>query len=107
MAVAPNTRPSGPRAKVDLPVTLMRAHGNPVAGRTLDLGAGGMRLHVDRPLRVDERLAFDLEVDGAEHVEGNCRVLREQAANCYAVGFEHLRPAACDRLERIVRRGAA
>lgn len=102
MTDTPVSRRSGPRAKVDLPVTLVRAHGNPVSGRTLDLGAGGMRVRAARPLQVNEMLTFDLAVEGEGHVEGHCRVLREQAANCYAVGFEHLPPAVRACFERVV-----
>ena len=102
MVDVPVSRRSGPRAKVDLPVTLARAHGNPVTGRTLDLGAGGMRVQAARPLRIDEMLTFDLAVDASEHVGGHCRVLREQVSNCYAVAFEHLAPGVRASLERVV-----
>lgn len=82
---------------MDCPVTLMRRRGSPVNGHTEDLGPGGARIVVDRPLTVDEELVFDLRI-GEEHVDGRARVLRQQGANCYALRFEALDPQATELL---------
>ena len=82
-----------PRAPIDCPLTLLRRRGGPVGGHTEDVGPGGARVVVDRPLSVDEELGFDL-VLGDVHVDGRARVLRQQAPNRYALRFEHLDAAA-------------
>src|SRR2546425_204881 len=52
---APTTeRRARDRVAVDVGVRLARGAGAPVAGRTIDLGAGGMRIATARPLRVDK-----------------------------------------------------
>jgi hypothetical protein len=85
--------PSGerhsPRISIDCPMTLLRRHGGPVGGHTEDVGPGGACIVVDRPLRIDEELDFDL-VLGDVHVDGRARVLRQQSANRYALRFEGL-----------------
>jgi hypothetical protein len=78
-----------PRVSLDCPVTLLRRHGGPIDGHTEDVGPGGARIVVDRPLRIDEELDFDLVLDGV-HVDGRARVLRQQSANRYALRFEAL-----------------
>jgi hypothetical protein len=83
-------RRHAPRAPIELECTLTRRKGSAVACRTLDLGPGGMRVTTDRPLGVDEVLHFDIPVQGA-HVDGDARVLREQAPNVYALRFEGMR----------------
>jgi len=82
-----------PRARIDCPVTLLRRRGSPIGGHTEDVGPGGARVVVDRPLTVDEELAFDLLL-GDVRVDGRARVLRQQAANRYALRFEQLDAAA-------------
>jgi len=82
---------------MDCPVTLMRRRGGAVGGHTEDVGPGGARVVVDRPLGIDEELAFDL-VLGDVHVDGRARVLRQQGANRYALRFESLDAAATDVL---------
>jgi hypothetical protein len=67
---------------------LSRDTGTPVTARTIDVGPGGMRVHSDRPLRIDEVLDFDL--DGEIHVSGRARVMREQTYRVYAIRFEGL-----------------
>jgi PilZ domain len=80
-----------PRAPIDCPVTLMRRRGNPVGGHTEDVGPGGARIVVDRPLTVDEELGFDLLL-GDVRVDGRARVVRQQGSNRYALRFESLAP---------------
>jgi hypothetical protein len=100
MAPAQNGRTAA-RIAVDLPVTLGRAHGNPVHAHTVDVSTGGARIQCDRPLRTDEVLDFDLECDGgATHVCGRCTVLREHAGRTYAVRFERLPASELKALER-------
>ena len=83
-------RRHAPRATVRLDCTLTRRKGTPIAAHTLDLGPGGMSVVTERPLGVDEVLHFDIAVQGA-HVDGDARVLREQAPNVYALRFEAMR----------------
>ena len=83
-------------------MTLARAKGSPIASRTLDLGAGGMRVATDRPLAVDEMLSFDLPLDPQSRVEGQARVLREQPFRTYALRFERLSSQDAETLSRLV-----
>ena len=85
---------------MELPVTLRRKHGNPIASRTVDVGRGGMRVCCDRPLGIDELLSFELDAPG-ERVDGRARVLREHVARIYALRFETLAPGAPAALERL------
>src|SRR4051794_16042538 len=94
-----------PRAPLALALILRRDKGNPVAGETVDVSAGGARVRTDRPLRVDELLAFDLVVDET-HAQGHCRVLREQGLNDYALRFEDVDAAAFELLTGVVARAA-
>jgi hypothetical protein len=87
-----------PRAQLALALILKRHRGGPVSGRTLDVSLGGMRVTTDRPLSVDELLAFDLLLDGAGHVDGHCRVLRQQGLNSYALRFEDVDAATLELL---------
>jgi hypothetical protein len=68
--------------------TLSRKTGKVVEAKTLDVGPGGMRVHTQRPLAIDELLEFELP----EHarINGRARVLREQAYRVYALRFEKL-----------------
>jgi hypothetical protein len=67
---------------------LSRRTSKVIEGRTLDLGPGGMRVHTNRPLAVDELLEFELPAH--PRVSGRARVLREQAYRVYALRFEKL-----------------
>ena len=95
-------RRHAPRIRMELEVTLSRAKGGPVAARTLDISAGGMRAATRRPLRVDELLDVELVVDaGSAVVSGRVRVMREEALSVYGLRFERLAPEAADRLSRL------
>jgi hypothetical protein len=76
------------RSRVEVTCVLSRKTGKVIEANTLDLGPGGMRLHTNRPLGIDEVLEFKLP----EHakVSGRARVLREQAYRIYALRFEQL-----------------
>src|SRR5207245_8719323 len=97
-------RRAAPRALVDLEVTLSRGHGGPVHGHTVDLSAGGTRVTTDRPLHVDELLAFEMSGDQAAVVAGQARVLRMQTDTVYALRFERLADEHAVRLRRLVDR---
>lgn len=87
-----------PRIAASLDVRLTRKVGAPVTGRTLDLSAGGMRIHAERPLRVDEVLHFDLALGAA----GDVRVMRLYPGNDYALRFEQLSVDDADAISRYV-----
>ena len=88
---------AGQRIELDLGVQLLRPHGNPVQSRTRNICMGGMCVHTERPLAVDEVLGFRLETG----IEGTVRVLREHMPNVYALRFEELSLEALSRLERL------
>jgi hypothetical protein len=95
-----------PRTQLALALLLKRHKGGPVSATTLDLGTGGACVATDRPLRVDELLAFDLALDGDAHVDGHCRVLRQQGLNEYALRFEDVDAAAAELLDGALKRAA-
>jgi hypothetical protein len=78
--------------------TLHRRTGSPIAGRTVDLGPGGMCVATKRPLSPDEVLSFEL----SPQISGRVRVLRQQGFASYAVRFEALAEAARTELDGIV-----
>ena len=102
-AMTPRTsaRRAAPRAVVELPVTLVRGRGKPIASRNVDVGRGGMRVCSERPLGIDELLSFDLLWQDA-HLEGRARVLREDVGSTYALRFEPLGQRATDALGRLL-----
>jgi hypothetical protein len=59
-----------------------------IDAKTMDIGPGGMRVHTERPLAVDELLEFELPERA--RINGRARVLREQAYRVYALRFEKL-----------------
>ena len=76
------------RTAIELECHLHRRTGKMIEARTLDLGPGGMRVHTNRPLGVDETLEFELPERG--RINGRARVLREQGYRIYALRFEKL-----------------
>jgi PilZ domain-containing protein len=97
----PSDQRHSPRAPLDCPVTLLRRRGSPVTGHTEDVGPGGARIVVDRPLSVDEELGFDIAL-GDVHVDGRARVVRQQGINRYALRFEVLEAKAAELLRGAV-----
>src|SRR5688572_19008415 len=94
----------GPRAQLALALVLRRHKGAPVSCRTLDLGREGARVTADRPLRVDELLAFDLALGEDAHLDGHCRVLRQHGLHQYALRFEDVDDAALELLNGALAR---
>ena len=88
------------RRSIACPVTLVRSRGGPIDGHTEDLGPGGARVVVARPLGIDEELEFDLMVADLR-IHGRARVVRQQRAHSYALRFEALDAAAADVLVRL------
>jgi hypothetical protein len=84
-------RRTGPRIELSVACTLTRRHGSPVAGRTVDLGPGGMSVTTERPLTTDELVHFDLLLSADHAIDGEARVLRERKYRVYALRFESLR----------------
>jgi len=83
--------------EVVLACTLRRRKGSPIAARTVDLGAEGMRISSPRPLALDEWLLFEIDADGGR-VEGQACVLREEPLSVYGLRFERLAPPVAERL---------
>jgi hypothetical protein len=94
-------RRTTPRADVALPCVLRRRSGSAIDARTVDLGAGGMRVATPRPLATDEVLDFDLLLSGADRVDGRARVLRQEGHDAYALRFEGLLEPARERLRAL------
>ena len=76
------------RTEISLECNLHRRTGKMIEARTVDIGPGGMAVHTNRPLSVDELLDFELPDRG--RINGRARVLREQAYRIYALRFEKL-----------------
>ena len=76
------------RTEISLECLLHRRTGKMIGTQTVDIGPGGMAVHSDRPLTVDETLEFELPT--RPRINGRARVLREQAYHVYALRFEKL-----------------
>jgi hypothetical protein len=76
------------RTNISLECLLHRRTGKMIEAQTVDLGPGGMSVHTNRPLTIDETLEFELPAH--PRVNGRARVLREQAYHIYAMRFEKL-----------------
>jgi hypothetical protein len=74
---------------VDMPCTLQRGAGAPIAAATIELRETGMRLTSRRPLAVDETVSFDLPVRDA-HICGRARVVCQERPDVYALRFDRL-----------------
>jgi c-di-GMP-binding flagellar brake protein YcgR len=95
-----------PRVDIELPCTLRRMKGSPIAAHTLNLGAGGMLVTSLRPLAIDEQIDFQL-ADLDQPLSGHARVLRQQGHDSYALRFEQLPEAMADCLRTLVGVGRA
>jgi PilZ domain len=76
------------RTDVTFECVLSRKTGKMIEAKTMDIGPGGMRVHTNRPLAVDELLEFELPERA--RINGRARVLREQGYRVYALRFEKL-----------------
>jgi hypothetical protein len=76
------------RTEIALECLLHRRTGKMIEARTVDIGPGGMQVHTNRPLSVDETLEFELPANA--RINGRARVLREQGYRIYALRFEKL-----------------
>jgi PilZ domain len=101
--VMPSGNRRSPRVALDCPLSLSRRHGEPVTGHTQDVGPGGARIVVERPLGIDEEVAFALMLGDVE-VGGRARVVRQQSPRCYALRFESLDARAADALTAAIMR---
>jgi hypothetical protein len=72
-----------------------------VEAETLDLGPTGMCVRAQRPLVVDEVLAFELELGLA----GLARVMRQDAGQRYAMRIEEIGDDARYELLRLATTG--
>ena len=86
-------------------VTFTRHRGRPVTALTVDVSNVGMHVTTDRPLSVDERLCFDVDL-GRAHLDGHARVVCQQGINSYSLRFEDVDATAAERLAGVLR-GAA
>ena len=92
-------RRASPRVQMTLDVVLARGRaGADVAGRTQDVGPGGMCVATRRPLRIDEQLTFELVLDDGTRVTGRAHVIREHACDVYGLRFDRV---VADGLERL------
>jgi len=86
---------ASPRVAVAVDVHLGRRVGNDVIVRTDELSEDGARVVSRRPLRIDEKLNFDLDLPGGgEHLSGVARVVRQHRRDVYALRFEQVSPAS-------------
>src|SRR4051812_9214520 len=76
------------RTQITFECILSRKTGKMIEAKTMDIGPGGMRVHTNRPLGIDELLEFELPERA--RINGRARVLREQAYRVYALRFEKL-----------------
>jgi hypothetical protein len=96
------------RVEVALGCRLSRAAGgSAIAAETVDVGPGGMCVHTDRPLRIDEVLDFLLDPDTSSPVVGQARVMREQTYRVYAMRFERLPAGEQHHLSQLTERAQA
>jgi hypothetical protein len=91
---------------VDIPCTLQRCAGSPIAAATIELRETGMRLTSKRPLAVDETVSFDLPVRDA-HICGSARVVCQERPDVYALRFDRLSLPMARCLHEVVSELAA
>ena len=94
-------RRGSPRIELSVDCTLRRRSGSSIAGRTVEVGVGGMSVSTARPLATDEVLHFDLPLAPGDVVDGQARVLREVAYGVYALRFEGLHEPVRERLAAV------
>jgi hypothetical protein len=88
-------QPAPARRAVSLRCSLTRGAGSPIRACAIELGPTGMRVATERPLAVDETVAFDL-VDDDVRISGRARVVCQERPDVYAVRFASPRQVAPD-----------
>lgn len=89
-----------PKARVAIDCTLRRTIGSPIRCETLEIGPRGMLVRSQRPMTLDEIVAFELP-DLGIRVGGRARVLRIERVNVYALRFEGLPEPMLRRLHAL------
>jgi hypothetical protein len=89
------------RRAVSLGCTLTRPAGSPMRARTIDLGPTGMRVVTERPLAVDETVAFDLPC-GEVRIHGEARVACLERPDIYALRFVALQQVMARCLQDVM-----
>jgi hypothetical protein len=89
------TQPVPARRAVSLRCTLTRSAGSPIRACAIELGPTGMRLATERPLVVDEIVAFEMVHDDV-CISGRARVVCQERPDVYAVRFASPRQVALD-----------
>jgi hypothetical protein len=89
-----------PRAEIELPCTLRRHIGSPIAVLTINVGPRGMQIRSPRPLMTDETVGFDLP-DLDMRVNGRARVIGAERPHVYALRFEGLPGPMTQRLHAL------
>ena len=84
-----------------MPCTLCRSAGSPITSRVLDLKISGMRVDSQRPLSIDEWLAFSVEHDG-DCIRGRVRVVCQERPTIYGLRFERLPEPEARMLQSLV-----
>jgi hypothetical protein len=79
------------RDTLSLRCTLRRDAGSPILARAIAVGPTGMRVATERPLALDETVAFDLPC-GDLRIRGHARVVCQERPDVYAVRFGPLPP---------------
>jgi hypothetical protein len=90
------------RRAISVRCTLTRAAGSPIGARTIDLGTTGMRVATERPLAVDEMVAFELPC-GDVSIRGQARVVCQERPDVYAIRFGPLQQPMARCLRDVVR----
>ena len=92
-------RRRAPRTHLELPCSLRRRVGGPIAARTVDISPNGMSVTTQRPLTQDELLEFEF---AERDITGRARVMRQEGHATYGLRFESVPAAALEALTGIV-----
>jgi hypothetical protein len=93
------------RVARELPVELTSEGGAPMQTTTIDVGAGGLSVMLERPLRAGQTVKFALELERGVVVAGGAKVVSVQRKGKpyrVAVRFENLAPEAFEKIDLAV-----
>jgi hypothetical protein len=93
-------------SSLSLRCTLARGAGSPIRACAIELGPTRMRVETERPLAVDETVAFDLPC-GDVCISGHARVVCQERPDVYAMRFETLAQPMARCLQDVVAALAA